>query len=427
MLAFLVFAAILSLADRQILSLLVGPLRQSLGLTDIQIALLQGIAFTLFYAFAALPMGWLVDHGNRRNLLVLAISVWSIATFACAFAGSFAWLFVCRLFVGLAESVLSPAAISLIADYFPPAQRGRAVSIFLAGGLAGGGLAMIGGGVLIFAVRDLPPVLVWGHEIAAWGAVFAMLGGTGLIFGPLGLLLPEPRRRETGETAAGSMSSGGTVSDAGLFDFLRKRSRWWMPHFAGMAMQTVIFYAVLSWVPAFLIRTHGQTPTTAALLYGTSLAIAAPIGAVFAGRVADRWRRKGHDAPALRVAIFGVAAGAVFNILACLSPTLPIAMTGFSLGAFWLAVPAAVSAAAVQEATPNQLRGQVSALYFFTTTLVGLSVGPLAVASLTDRWFESPAMTGAAIATVIGFTAPLALIGLVRARKAFVAPERTQS
>jgi MFS family permease len=409
MLAFLMFAAVLSLADRQILSLLVGPLRASLGLSDIEIALLQGLAFTVFYSAAAIPMGWLVDRSHRRNLLVLAISVWSLATLACAFADSFAWLFVCRLFVGLAEAVLSPAAISLIADYFVPARRGRAVSLFLAGGLAGGGLSMVGGGFLILAVQTLPPLELGSRQIEPWGFVFAALGIFGLLFAQLGLLLPEPTRREVSAARQA----------AGLLPWLKQRKRWWIPHFGGMAMQTMIFYAILSWVPAFLMRVHGLTATEAALGYGLSLAVAAPIGAVVAGRTVEVLRVRRRQAPALDVAILGVLVAAASNIAAMFAPSLVATLALLAFGAFWLAVPVAVSAAAVQDSTPNELRGQVSAIYFFTTTLVGLSIGPLAVAVLTDRVFGLPEMTGISIAVVTAVAAPFATLLLLKARVSF--------
>src|SRR6187402_336812 len=125
--AILIATAILSYTDRQVLSLLVDPIRADLGISDTQISLLLGIAFALVYGVAGIPLGYLADRTSRRNLIFAGVLVWSLGTIACGLSHSFSQLFASRIFVGLGEAVLSPAAISLISDYFPPARRGTAV------------------------------------------------------------------------------------------------------------------------------------------------------------------------------------------------------------------------------------------------------------------------------------------------------------
>src|ERR1700755_489545 len=147
--------AVLSYTDRQVLSLLVDPIRADLGISDTQISLLLGTAFAVVYGVAGITLGWLADRTSRRNLLFCGVSVWTIGTLACGFSQSFGQLFAGRLVVGLGEAVLSPAAISLISDYFPPQRRGMAVGSFLSGIAMGIGAAiLIGGGVLHLVQTD---------------------------------------------------------------------------------------------------------------------------------------------------------------------------------------------------------------------------------------------------------------------------------
>ena len=138
----LAFAGVVSVLDRTILNVIVDPVRADLGLSDVQISVLQGLAFGLFYATVGLPLGLTVDRYARRSLVIAGIIVWSLATLVSGFAQTFEQLFAARLLVGLGEAVLSPAAISLIADLFPPTTRGRPISLFLMGQAAANGLGI---------------------------------------------------------------------------------------------------------------------------------------------------------------------------------------------------------------------------------------------------------------------------------------------
>src|SRR5207237_6904211 len=137
--AILIGTAILSYTDRQVLSLLVDPIRRDLLISDTEVSLLLGTAFAVVYGVAGIPFGLLADRTSRRNLIFFGVVVWSIGTVACGFAGSFSGLFAARIVVGLGESVLSPSAISLISDYFPPSRRGLAVGSYLSGIAIGNG------------------------------------------------------------------------------------------------------------------------------------------------------------------------------------------------------------------------------------------------------------------------------------------------
>ena len=142
-LLFLTLAYVLAFVDRQILNLLVDPVKRDLLLSDTQVSLLQGIAFTATYVLFGPLFGRWVDAGNRRNIVVLGVVIWSVFTVLCGFADSFWELFFARAGIGAAEACLAPAAWSMIADYFSPKKLPRAMSLFLMAPYLGGGLALI--------------------------------------------------------------------------------------------------------------------------------------------------------------------------------------------------------------------------------------------------------------------------------------------
>jgi predicted MFS family arabinose efflux permease len=135
----LLAAFIMAYLDRQIISLLLPSLKADLGVSDTQASLIQGMALASVYAFAGLPMGWIADHTNRRNLLIGGVVFWSLATLACGLADNFWQICAARMAVGLGEACLAPACISLMADYIRPSQRGRAVGVMMTGTSIGGG------------------------------------------------------------------------------------------------------------------------------------------------------------------------------------------------------------------------------------------------------------------------------------------------
>ena len=172
----------LSFIDRQILGLLAPLIKQELSLSDTKIGLLQGLAFGIFYTLLGMPMGRIVDRGNRRNLVAAGIFCWSLMTAACAAARGFWTLFLARMGVGVGEATLSPSAFSLLSDYFPRERLGTALSIFSMGVFFGSGSALIVGGLVIGAV-------------GSWRLTFLIVGLPGLLAGLLMFTIKEPARR----------------------------------------------------------------------------------------------------------------------------------------------------------------------------------------------------------------------------------------
>jgi MFS family permease len=192
----LTFAYVVSFVDRTILSLLIEPIKADLALSDTQIALVQGIAFGLFYAAMGLPLGWLADRMSRRLLIGIGAGFWCLATAACGLAASFPQLFLARIGVGVGEAALSPAAMSMISDSFPKERRALPIGIYAGAAALGAGLALILGGSVIRLVSGASQVsLPLVGDVAAWQAAFILVGVFGLVLLPLMATVVEPLRR----------------------------------------------------------------------------------------------------------------------------------------------------------------------------------------------------------------------------------------
>jgi MFS family permease len=395
----------LSLIDRQILSLLVEPMKRDLHISDTRIGLLQGLSFALFYTLAGLPLGRIADTHNRRNLITVGIVAWSALTSACSAANSFWALFFTRMGVGVGEATLSPAAFSLIADYFPPGQLGVALSVYSMGIYIGSGLALIVGGEVVQSLVRRPELtLPMLGRIASWRATFLVVGLPGLLIALLVRTIREPQRRYLQRTADGQ------ASQLGVGEFLQQL---WLRLGSvagvslGMVFQAMGGYAFLAWAPTFLQRTYGWSPGHSGRTLGSLTLVCGCLGMYIGGSLCDRWQRQGLPEAPLRVGVASAVGAAVFFPLA-LTVSSPAWATGlFAPAILLLALPIGCSYAALQLILPNQLRGQVSALFLFILSLGGLSLGPLLPGLLTDHFFHNEKRIGSALAVTMAGAAIL--------------------
>jgi MFS family permease len=395
----------LSLIDRQILSLLVGVMKRDLHISDTRVGLLQGLSFAIFYTLAGLPLGRIADTHNRRNLITVGVVAWSIMTAACSAAKNFWALFFTRMGVGIGEATLSPAAFSMIADYFPPARLGVALSTYSMGIYVGSGLALIVGGAVVQGLAQRPeltlPIL---GTIASWRATFLIVGLPGLLIALLVRTIREPQRSNLLRTAHGE------ASRLDLQDFLKElrlRAGSVAGISVGMVFQSACSYSFFAWGPTFLQRCYGWTPGHSGRTLGVITLICGCLGMYSGGSLCDRWQRWGvHDAP-LRVGVFSAVGTVAFFPLALVVKD-PAWTTALLVPAiFLLTLPIGCSYAALQLIFPNQLRGQISALFLFILSLGGLSLGPLVPGLLTDYFFHNEQRIGSALAITIGFGAVL--------------------
>ncbi|HYA63406.1 MAG TPA: MFS transporter [Candidatus Sulfotelmatobacter sp.] len=389
----------LSLIDRQILSLLVAPMKRDLHINDTRIGLLQGLSFALFYTVAGLPLGKLADSYSRRRLITAGVVAWSVMTTACSAARNFWSLFFTRMGVGVGEAALSPAAFSLITDSFPPARLGLALSVYSMGIYLGSGLAMIVGGSVVQGLSRWPeltlPVL---GIIASWRATFLVVGIPGLLVALLTLTIREPQRRSLLRTADGRAVQPGLQE---VWQQLRSRIGSVAGVSLGMVFQAVCGYSFLAWGPAFLQRTYAWPIGRAGHTLGVLTLIFGCLGMYAGGSLCDYWQRRGILEAPLRVGVFSAAGTTIFFPLALLIGNATWTTLLLAAAIFLLALPIGSSYAALQLIFPNQLRGQVSALFLFILSLGGLSLGPLLPGLLNDYVFRSEKMIGPSLAVTI--------------------------
>jgi MFS family permease len=433
-LALLTAAYVLSYIDRTVLSLLVGPIRAALDLSDTQFSLLGGLAFAIFYSTLGIPLGWWADRGNRRVLIALGIAVWSAMTVACGLAGSFMALFLARVGVGIGEAALSPAAYSLIADLFPAERIGRAIAIYGSGVYLGIGLSFLAGGWLVDALTG---VQFAGH--APWQIVFFIVGAPGLVLaGAVLLFLPEPRnsnpsfRRKPESMSAGhSDFQRAAVVDSGvrrndssglpLLPHLRTSARFLALHFAGFSMLTLAFNGYLAWLAEYFLRGFGWAKADSGTAIGLVVLIAGMGGMLLSGHVSDLLRRRGDPRAAMTAALAGAALLLPLPFAVTTTGSATISLVLFAPVVFLSAFCFGPAVVALQLATPAALRARVSAVYLLVVNLTGIGLGGTAVALVSDRLLQDEARLGEAMA-MVGVGALLLAVPLLwRARAAMPA------
>lgn len=400
----LLVAYAVSLIDRQVLSLLVQPIKASLRISDTQISLLHGLAFAIFYTLFGILIGRAVDRYNRRNIIVAGMTLWCLATVACGLASSFAGLFIARMFVGVGEATLSPAAYSMIADYFPPERRGRAMSVFSTGVFVGSGLALILGGAAVeatgqYAGTSLPVV----GSLEGWQIAFIAVGLPGLIVAALIALVREPARMEMSD-------EGAAWSDS--LAFLRRNAGALGTMILAFGANGLINFSLSGWAPTYFIRVYGWSAGEIGAIYGTLLLVCGTSGILLGGYIGDRMVARVGPSGALITmrysALMMIPSLAAFGFVS----TSTGALIALGWSCFVLGLPTGLAPVALYSITPNQFRGQVTACYLFSVTMIGMALGSTLIALSTDYLFRDELAVGQSLALVASCAAAVSFVSL---------------
>jgi MFS family permease len=394
-----------SFLDRQIITLIGERVRADLALSDVQLGLLQGLSFALFYTALGIPMGILADRGNRRRLILGGLILWSFATALCGLVSSYSWLFAARMLVGVGEAALAPAAYSLISDYFPRHRRARAMSVYTSGVLIGSGLAyMAGGAILPIAERASQMLLELGIHRTGWQVAFIAAALPGVVLPLLLLAVREPLRQERAPQHP-AFGAG--------WHYLRSRKRIYLTLCLSLAAMAAVNYGNFAWLPAVFQRIHGYTPTEFGYAFGLVLIVLGPLGMLSGGILADRIRRQSPQQVALRICGIALLLMLPASALAPAVADVRLAWCLIGFQIFVVAMPLSLGPVVLQLATPNQFRGLVMALYMFATNIVGLGIGPLVPALLSDHFFQDERMIGAALGIESVLFLPFASVSLL--------------
>jgi MFS family permease len=387
--AVLLCAYIFSFIDRQVLNLLVAPVRRDLGITDTQMSLLIGFSFALFYSVLGLPFGRLADSVNRPRLIFAGMFTWSLMTGGCGLINSYGQLFLLRMGVGIGEATLSPAAYSMISDSFPPAKRSVPFSVYTMATYVGGGFAFLFGGLLLrsFGTRELFHLPLIG-AVRPWQTLFLLLGVSGILFVLVLLTLRDPSRK--GARVLATIPGKIKVQRIPLRQIWRyfAQSRVTLAALIlGMALEALAAYGSSAWVVTFLVRNHHMSASQAGIQFGLAQIISGALGMLAAGQLVAWLMKRGYRDAYMRVAVLSLAAWFVPGILFPLLPHTAAAIAMIYLATFFLCMPTCLIPAAIQELVPNAMRGQAIAVYLLIVNLIGLGVGPTAIALVTDHVF----------------------------------------
>jgi MFS family permease len=386
-------AYILSYVDRMVLTIVVDKIKIDLALTEVQVSLLLGFSFAVSYIIMGIPFGRWADSRSRVGLITFGITIWTIATVACGFAGSFWHLFVARIFVGFGEAALSPAVYSLLPDYFRRDRVGFAMAIFASGTTVGGGLGLLTAGHIIeqfslgaFALPMLP-------NIKSWQFAFIAVAIPGLVVAPLvWLTIREPARLGTkvGERGAKPRE---------VLGYMWNNRASVVPTFLGFSIYGTVIYGYGVWGPAYFMRVHGMSVAEVGQVIGITLLVMGTVGNLAGGAFHDKLVRLGNVDASTRLALYAMGFSIPAIVPAYLADSTKTAVICFGIGVLCAKSILPLQPAMLRALFPSHMRGQASAIYIGVVTLFGLGIGPTLIAFLTDHVFSGIADTGRSLAT----------------------------
>nr|WP_246623574.1 MFS transporter [Sphingomonas colocasiae] len=384
----LTLGAVLSYTDRYIINVLVDGIKRDLHLDDVAISLVQGAAFAIVYAFAAIAFGTLADRLNRRNILFGGTALWSAGMLGCGLAENYGQLVFFRSLVGIGEASFFPASLSILAAVFPAERRGLAFGALLMGSAIGTGAAVsIGGGLLAFLPSHLDwPFLPGG---SSWRGVLVILAAAGPVLMLLILSVREPARVATA-------AEGARLSTATLLGLLRTGGVVLL----ALAMVSVADAAASAWAPTFFSRLLHFTPARIAAEVGTAAIVAGGAGYLAGGILSDYLDARGVRNARDRVALG--ASGAALIGLSFVMLRGGAAVAAYALFVFAIASVSVAGASAFLRRLSLGMQGFGTALLAFTMVMSGLGSGPTIVALVKQHMAGGEAATGLAILLVGG-------------------------
>jgi MFS family permease len=367
-LALLTLVYFFSYMDRYILAILLELIKADLHLSDTQLGMLSGLAFAIFYAGLGIPVARLADRTNRRNIIAIALALWSAMTALCGLAQNFAQLLAARIGVGVGEAGSSPPSHSIIADLYPPEKRASAMAIYATGVVLGGGFGTMIGGTIA--------------SHFGWRSAMILVGIPGLILAIIvRLFVVEPKRG---------------MSDAQIaVDKDRMPSAW--SAFVGMwrnapafhlvmavTITSMIGYALSAFGPSYLQRSLGFSIQRVALLVAPIAAVVGAVSGILGGRLAD-WasKRYGLHAQSWMVAMLKcLSLPFMFAFFLTDSPT--VALVVYALWYLFASSYLGPTFALIQGLAPLRVRAMWAAVTLLVINLVGLGIGPLAIGLISD-------------------------------------------
>lgn len=392
---------VLSFIDRFILALLVGPLRAELALSDVQLGLLFGTFFAMFYGLLGVPLARIADRSSRKRLIIGGVLVWCSCTIASGFATNYATLAALRFGLAMGEAALTPAAFSLLTDAFPARRRVLAATLFSTAGMVGASAAFVIGALVVTIVEPL--ALAW--QTSAWRLTLIAVGLPGFLLALLfAILAQEPGR--------GAMASE-QPSLRAVWAYMTAHGRLYLGLFGGAGASQTICYALIGWSPALLERKFALTGPAAGAQLSVAQFIAA-VGGTLIIPIVIRHVAERHTKWAARLTAIASAIGALLIATAVTLPTLSGFLAFSVTGNFLLIGASNAVLILIQSIAPSSMRATFTALILICISSVGLGLGPPAVAIIAQAMGQGPNAlgTGLLVVALIGFLLTTTLFGL---------------
>jgi MFS family permease len=314
---------------------------------------------------------------------------WSLMTGGCGLVHSYWQLFLLRMGVGIGEATLSPAAYSMISDSFPPEKRSIPFSVYTMATYVGGGFAFLFGGLLLrsFGSREMIQLPFIGF-VRPWQTLFLILGVSGVLFALVLLTLRDPSRK--GARVVGNERGKAKVERLSLkavSKYFAETRTTLLSMMVGASLVALAAYGSAAWIVTFLIRNHQMTASHAGILFGGAQIVSGALGMLAAGKLASWLMSRGHRDAYVRVAALSCAGCIVPGVLYPFVSNATAVIALLYLATFFLCMPVCLVPAGIQELVPNAMRGQAIALYLLIVNLIGLGIGPTAIALVTDHVF----------------------------------------
>jgi MFS family permease len=382
--------------DRQVIALLATSIKRSLHITDVQIGVLQGIAFSAVYIVVALPVGRLADGANRRNIILFGVVCWSFATVACGLARTYHELMLARMMMGMGEACLGPASVSMIADYFARSRRGRALGVVTGAATVGSAASAVLGGLILTLCGGVAVAIPLLGLAEPWQITFMVLGAPGFLVALMLLMLREPPRRRAPVQVLPVGASAGNFAR-----LLVRRWRFFLPVYLALAFSVFAGFGSAAWMATVAIRRYALTPAYVGLVGGSITLAMATVAPFAVGVLSDwagsRWPGTGRLSliAVLFVAQLPLIAGWAF---------LPVPFSIFLVfsvlnGAIGSGLPS-TGYIILQEVAPNHMRAQAVAVFQVLSNFLGMGFGPVVMALVTEQVFHDEMKIGDAVASV---------------------------
>lgn len=399
-------ALMFNFLDRQVMTLLITPIKRDLNITDTEVSLLIGFMFVVFYVLVGIPISRLVDRGPRKWIIGAGIAFWSLMTAACGLAHNFWQLAIARMGVGVGESCNAPATYSMVSDMFPREKLARAISTVNLGTVLGQGAALVvGGTVTLWLISVGPQTFPVVGELKPWQMTFILVGLPGVFWALLLLAtVPEPPRRGNAADKANIPKFGAVMG------FLWSWRAVYVPLVIGVGVKAMLSFGVTVWSPSFFERKFDWGVGVPGLYIGAVALTITPAGMLLGGWLADRLTAAGREDANLRVVLWAAAGVVPFAILFPLMPTPGLALAMLAGSLMFGGIGNGPAMAAIQVVTPGRMRGTVTALYIAVFNVIGYGIGPLFIALLTEHVFGDPRMLPTSMAINAALLGPLGLL-----------------